>query len=124
MEVVFLGNIGLDDSADTLVKIRQNFKQIFELFIYSSDQIGHLILLWVVMAGDLQAMLQELGHIDRIMVLMRSADSQTFRANHAFSLALRVDAHKGRRLFMKMTVVWLNEILEGFGEVVGFEHDE
>ena len=71
MEVILLRNVGLYDSADALVEVSEDFEQIFELLIDSSDQICHLVSFVIVLRRSLQAMLQELGDIDRVMVFMR-----------------------------------------------------
>ena len=61
-------------------------------------------------------MLQEFTNIDWIMIFMRTIDGQTFRTDHSFILAFRINTHKSWRLLVKMAVIGLNEILERFWE--------
>lgn len=74
MEVILLGNIGLDNSTDAFVKISQYLEQILELLVDPADKVSHLISLGVIVGGSLKAVLQEFDHVDGVVILVRPAD--------------------------------------------------
>lgn len=122
MEVILLGDVSLDDRADTFVEIGQYLQEVLELLVDPPDQVRHLIPFGVVLGRGLQAMLQELGHIDRVVVLVGPADGEALGADHALRLAFRVDADEGGGLLVQVAVIGLYELFECLGESVRFAH--
>ncbi len=59
-------------------------------------------------------MLHKFVDFDGIMIFVTTMNGEAERTNEATIFAVGIDAYEGWVLFMGMTVVWLDELLEGF----------
>jgi hypothetical protein len=116
VEVVLFGNVSLDHAAHCLVEVGEDLQQLFVLFVDALYEVGHLVPFSVGLRGSLEAALEELRDVDGVVVLVRPADGQAFRADHALGLAFVIDAHESGGLLVNVTVVRLDKLLECSGE--------
>lgn len=119
MQLVFLRNVTLDYSRVGLVEVSQDLKQLFISLVNAPYQVRQLIF-FKVLPESPQTVLKEFLNLDGIVVPMCPVDGEFFGRNESLFFGVGVDADEVGGFASGVDSIWLDELLEGFGELLHF----